>query len=487
METGRVHAGWLMLVGALLALWLFGCARTPAPPASSPAAIPAEPVATVDPQLAFATRLAEATLEQIARQHVLPGAADALHARFAERLTEQLAETPWREPRSTNKLATPADTVRRLHLDHLAQPILPAVEAVLAELVRGLGTDSVYFGRRQFELLQHSPEETAGIGVLMGRQDQQRVIREVIQGTPADRAGLKPGDELLAIDGEPVAGQSRDWIMLRLQGVPASTLALRIRFADGDSRHIRLQRELLDLPLVEGRWLRGGIAYVRLRTLSDSIVPAFNETFLGLIRKQRAPRALVLDLRHNRGGLLDSAVQLADLFVAEGTLLTLRGRVESELIRHVAQPRSEILERDLPLAVLIDGETAAGAESIAAALQDHRRALLVGQRSRGAGLLHTIIKLPGKRGLKLATGHLYRPTDEAIAPQGVVPDICLFDGQARLIARGDGSASGRECGREPGQQRPGTDPALDQVARILADKALYRDLLEGRVRQLPAP
>ncbi|MDZ7804055.1 S41 family peptidase [Thiohalophilus sp.] len=478
--------GWLQgrwITAALVMVWLVGCARPIPPPDEPPAVTPAEPTLRLDPQLGIATRLARATLERIGQQHVTPIPADVLDARFGERLAAQLSEGPWREPPPSPQKASLAGVIRALHRRHPDQPILPAVETALENVVRSLGDGSLYFDRRQFALLQRPSAERAGVGVLTGHRDQQVVIREVLSGSPADRAGLGPGDELVAIDGEPVAGQSRDQVMTRLFGQPGSRLALRIRFAEGDTREIELRREFLDRPLVEGRWLPGAIAHVRLRALSDTTVAQFNETFLGLIRKQRAPRALILDLRDNHGGVLDAAVQLADLFVAEGTLLSLRGRVESEQTRYMAQPRSQILEQDLPLVVLINGETTAGAESIAAALQDHRRALLIGQRSRGAGRLYSVFKLPDHRGLKLAIGHLYRPAGDAIAPHGVVPDICVPNGEAFISGR----AGTPDCPREAGPITAGKDPVLSRAARIVADKPLYRDLLEGRIEALPEP
>ncbi|MDY6979303.1 MAG: S41 family peptidase [Pseudomonadota bacterium] len=483
--TKREHGQWRALIPALLmAAWLGACAQAPKPPTpEAPPAAPAEPAARLDPQLGIATRLAEATLARIVHQHITSIPAGELDARFTEQLAAQLSQSPWREPRPSLRETRLAEVINSLHRRYPAQPILPAVEAALDKVVRSLGDGSLYFDRRQFELLQRPADERAGVGLLTGHRDQQVVIREVLAGSPADRAGLGPGDALIAIDGEAVAGQSRDQVMTRLLGRPGSRLALRIRFAEGDTRDIELRREFVDRPLVEGRWLPGAIAHVRLRTLSETTVAQFNETFLGLIRKQRAPRALILDLRDNHGGVLDAAVQLADLFVAEGTLLSLRGRVESEQTRYMAQPRSQILEQDLPLVVLINGETTAGAESIAAALQDHRRALLVGQRSRGAGRLYSVFKLPDQRGLKLAIGHLYRPAGGAIAPGGVVPDVCVSDGAAFLSGR----AGAPDCPQEATPITAGKDPVLSRAARIVADKPLYRDLLEGRVETLPQP
>lgn len=489
--TGRGYIGYIgagVRWSALLAAGclLVACARTPTPPPGEPAPAPAEPVIEADPQLGVATRLAETTLSRIARRHVTPTPIEPLSAQFVEQLAGQLAGGPWRESRPTLEEASLGEIMKTLHQHSPERPLLPAVDKALARVVRQLDSDSIYFDRRQFALLQRPAAETAGIGVLTARRDARVVIGEVIPGGPAERAGLKPGDVLLAIDGQAIADQPQDVIRTRLHGPAGSTLALRVRFDQGDTRTIHLQREALDLPLVEGRWLNQGIAYVRLRALSRTTLEEFNETFLGLIRRLRAPRGLVLDLRHNRGGALDSAVQLADMFLAEGTILTLRGRAESDSTHYVARPRSEILEQGLPLALLINGETAAGAESIAAALQDHHRAVILGQRSRGAGRLYAVYQLPGGRGLKLASGHLYRPGDRPLAGDGVIPDICFEDGRARLIPNA-GEADADQCARAPGKLAGEKDPVLEQATALLVDRALYRQLIEGQLQVLPSP
>ncbi|TDY00988.1 S41 family peptidase [Thiohalophilus thiocyanatoxydans] len=480
-----------LLVGGLL---LVACTRTPTPPADTPAA-ESEPdsglaeaaLITADPQLGFATRLAEETLSRISRQHVTPVRLESLSAQFVEQLADELGAGPWREARPTLQETTLAGIVKTLHQHHPGRPILPAVEQALAGVVRQLDSDSIYFDRHQFALLRRPPQQSAGIGVLTASRDGRVVIGEVIRGGPAEQAGLKSGDLLLAIDGQSVAGQPQDVIRTRLHGPAGSTVALRVRFDRGDIRTLHLQRQALELPRVEGRWLDRGIAYVRLRTLSQTTLEEFNEIFLGLIHRQQAPRGLVLDLRNNRGGILDSAVQLTDMFLAGGTILTVRGRKESDSTRYVARPRSEILEQRLPLALLINGETAAGAESLAAALQDHRRAVILGQRSRGEGRLYPVFQLPGERGLKLATGQLYRPAERPIAGHGVVPDICFDDTRARLIPDADDAAATGQCDRTPGARDGEGDPVLEWAGDLLADKRLYRELREGRLATLPSP
>ncbi|MDZ7662156.1 S41 family peptidase [Thiohalophilus sp.] len=466
---------------------LAACARAPTPPPDVPKPTPAEPAVKVDPQVGIATRLAETTLARIARHHVTPMRIETLSAQFVEQLAGQLAGGPWRESRPTLQEASLGEIVKTLQQHRPGRPILPAVDKALAQVVRQLDSESIYFDRRQFALLQRPAAETAGIGVLTARRDARLVISEVIPGGPAERAGLKPGNVLLALDGQAVAGQPHDVIMTRLHGPAGSTVTLRVRFDHGDTRTLRLQREALDLPLVEGRWLNRGIAYVRLWALSQTTLDEFNETFLGLIRRLRAPRGLVLDLRNNRGGVLDSAVQLTDMFLAEGTILTLRGRAESDSTHYVARPRSEILEQGLPLALLINGETAAGAESIAAALQDHHRAVILGQRSRGAGRLHAVYQLPGGRGIKLVSGHLYRPGERPIAGHGVIPDICFDDGRPRLIPNAGDVAAAGQCARASGQLGGEGDPVLEQATALLVDRALYRQLLDGGLQALPSP
>ncbi len=462
---------WLWPMTAVL---LISCTTTPPPPVKP------------DPQLELAVRLAEQTIDKIVTQHVTPIDRRELVAQFTRLTHQALAdETPvtHRQISSGNNIA---DVVRTLHNRYSTRPVLAAVESALSEITRGLDDRSVYLDRKQTRALNGTNSNAeAAIGVFVRAVDQYVVINEVITGSPAERAGLKAGDKILDIDGDAVNDKALESVETRLQGEPGSRVVLKVGFEDGDSRSISLQREKIALTSVDARWLTHGVAYLRVRSLRNSTVDEFNRGFLGLIRKVGAPRGLVLDLRDNTGGLLDAAVQLTDIFLEQGTILKVRGRAASDVISYAARPKSEVLEHKLPIVVLINHNTGSGSESMAAALQDHQRAVLVGNRTMGLGLVHSLYTLPGGRALKLATNYLYRPSGKMIEQQGVVPDVCVSGKQYQIIKQTkDKSLPDTVCKREAGRLFDKPDVPLQLAQQILSDKTAYRQLIAGTLTML---
>ena len=469
---GRVHGGQLLLL--LAALGLSACAPSPEPTAPAVEAPPAPKTEQV-----LAAELARQTLYNIRRDHVVPVTAGELHARFIRRLREQMSEGAWRDPLPDT--AIPLDKVLREYQQRSpVRPILPAVEVALEQVVRELGTRSAYLNRERARSLDRWGTGAEGsIGLRIRQTSRGCVINEVLIGSPAERSGLGRGDKLLAIDGEATDGLLPEEVVARLRAAPGSRVKLKVEFANGEQQALNLRREKVTLTPVEGRWLTRGIAYIRIRTLSQQSVEEFNQVFLGLLRKVGAPRGLVLDLRDNTGGLLDAASRLADTFLSQGPILQVHGRTDDDVIRMVARPGSEVFEHKLPLAVLINDYTASGTEAMAAALQDQRRAVLVGRsRSYGDGLVHTLKPLPQRRLLKLATGMLYRASGGMIEDRGVVPDLCMEQGATRVVTRTEVAASTDAGCPYREMSTPGEDESLLSVAvDLLADQARYRQIL----------
>jgi carboxyl-terminal processing protease len=463
---------WLLL---LAALGLSACA--PSPETRAPVV---EPARAPEPQQVLATELARQTLSSVSRDHVIPVTAGELQARFVRRLRDPISEGPWRGP--LPETATPLNELLDEYQQRSpARPILPAVEVALEQVVRELGTRSAYLNLERVRAMDRWETGADGaIGLLIRQMHHSYVINEVLVGSPAERSGLDRGDKLLAIDGESLDGLLLEEVIARLRGAAGSQVRLKVEFANGEQQLLNLRREKLTLTPVEGRWLTRGIAYIRIRSLSQNSVEDFNRVFLGLLRKVGAPRGLVLDLRDNPGGLLDAATGLADTFLARGPILQVQGRADDDVIRMVAQPGSEVFEHKLPLAVLISDYTASGAEAIAAALQDQRRAVIVGRsRSYADGLVHTIRPLPERRLLKLATGMLYRASGGRIEDRGVVPDICMHQGTTRVVLRAEVAASKDTACPYQEMSTPGEDESLLTVAvDLLADQDRYRQILQ---------
>jgi len=453
-------------------IFLVSCAKAPPPPVK-----PRE-----EPQLKFAIALAQETLDKMAAYHVTPLDRDKLVMQFDTLMRGSPVEHPSAVHRAN---PTVAAILKAWYAEHPRQSILPKVDSVLDRLTLQLNDRSSYLDPQQRKALTGgSTDAAAAIGVYIQAQGPQVEIIEVMAGSPAERAGLKAGDKILGIDGKSVTSKSLESVATGLRGAPGSRVSLKIEFRDGDSRTISLQRENIEMQNVTGHWLTHGIAYVRIHRLLHSTLDEFNKTFLGLISKVGAPRGLVLDLRDNPGGLLDSAVQLADIFLERGTILQVKGRSPSDSKYFQASPRSEVLEQKLPIVVLVNGNTASGAESLVAALQDHKRAVIVGSRTNGVGMVHTLFLLPGERALKLATHYLSRASGEVIEKHGVVPDVCISGKQIRIIRQTTSTLTDEAC--QPAFSRASDVPdiPLQVASQILTRPTDYRQLLDGTLTTL---
>jgi carboxyl-terminal processing protease len=263
-----------------------------------------------------------------------------------------------------------------------------------------------------------------------GRTDMRLVmhIDDVIPGGPAARAGLVVGDRILAVEGKPI-GNFPDLAeaVAIMRGQPGSQVSFTYVHADLAPKTLTVTRAIVDPPAVEVRWLGEGLGVLRLRDFQASsareLRDGLDELRAQAKREGVALEGVVLDLRDNGGGLLDQAVAVVDIFVAEGVIMRTRGRQAQLLDEAHAQPGGT--ERDLPLVVLINKASASASEIVAGALQDHRRALIVGERSYGKGSVQAPFELGGGALLKLTTALYYTPDDRLIQAAGIEPDVMV--------------------------------------------------------------
>lgn len=263
-----------------------------------------------------------------------------------------------------------------------------------------------------------------------GRTDMRLVmhIDDVIPGGPAARAGLVVGDRILAIEGKPIANfPDLAEAVAIMRGNPGSQVSFTYVHADAAPRTLTVTRAIVDPPAVEVRWLGEGLGVLRLRDFQESsareLRDGLDELRATAKREGSKLEGVVLDLRDNGGGLLDQAVAVVDIFVAEGVIMRTRGRQAQLLDEAHAQPAGT--ERDLPLIVLINKASASASEIVAGALQDHRRALIVGERSYGKGSVQAPFDLGGGALLKLTTALYYTPDDRLIQAAGIEPDVMV--------------------------------------------------------------
>ena len=267
-----------------------------------------------------------------------------------------------------------------------------------------------------------------GLGLSVQMDDGAVKIISPFRGSPAMEAGLKAGDYITHLDGELIYGGDLDEAVSRMRGAAGTSIRLTIfRTGREEPFDVTVTRGLIELEPVTHEMKPGGIGVIMVNEFSRDVgadVFASWET----LRKQAGGRlnGLVLDLRSNPGGSLDEAVALSDLFLDEGRIVSQRGRAQGETYVYEAETvyRGQIAE-DVPMIVLIDAGSASASEIVAGALQDHRRALIMGERSFGKGSVQTLLPLGRDAALKLTTARYYTPDDHSVQEGGIEPDIAV--------------------------------------------------------------
>jgi carboxyl-terminal processing protease len=326
-------------------------------------------------------------------------------------------------------------------------PVEPTalVHGALRGMLAALDGHSAFIDAEQVAAMRsESPGEFGGLGVDLERGEAGLVIVARHPGTPAERAGLAPGDVLLAVEGEAVAPLTLTEAGRRVRGPPGSTVTLRLRRArTGREETLRVVRERVRLASASGRTLGDGLALLELRAFSERTAMEVTEA-LSALRAEGPIRGLVLDLRGNPGGLLDQAVRVADLWLEGGVIVTTEGRRGPPEVER-AHPLHT--EPAYPIAVLVDGGTASSAEILAGALQDHGRAVLVGTQTFGKGSVQTLIELEDGSALRLTVARYFTPSHRSIHGSGIAPDRVVGPAGEGAPAAGPGSDPQLEVAR----------------------------------------
>ncbi len=288
------------------------------------------------------------------------------------------------------------------------------MEGAAAGMVRDLDPYTEFFseeGSQDFEFL--TTGKYGGVGSLIRQKDDYVRIAQPYAGSPADRAGLKIGDRILAIDGKDAAGFTTEQVSRALKGEPGSKVRVKVRTLYGEEREVVLTRERIAIPGVPyAGWLAEGVGYIRHSDFTEGCSEEMRRA-IDRLRAEGELRGLVLDYRSNGGGIMQEAVKILSLFLPRDTeVLTTRGRAADShrSYRTAAEP----LLPDLPLAVLVDGNTASASEIVAGALQDLDRAVIIGRRSYGKGLVQSPEPLGYNTMVKLTTAKYYIPSGRCI-------------------------------------------------------------------------
>jgi carboxyl-terminal processing protease len=297
------------------------------------------------------------------------------------------------------------------------------LKGAIKGMVEGLDPHSSYMSPEDFESFESETEgQFGGVGIEVDVKGDQLTVIAPIEGSPAARAGIKSGDRIVSVDGEDIDHVALDKLVLRMRGPTGTHVKLYIqRKGAKEPLVFDLVREVVHVASVSSRRLDGGVGYIRIKQFQERT----HQELLQAIARLRAGGELtgvILDLRSNPGGLVDQAAEVADELLNHGTIYTIRHR--GEVIDEVkAHPGGAL--STLPAVVLVNEWSASASELVAGALQDQKRAVIVGARTFGKGSVQTIIPLPGHAGMRLTTARYYTPNGRSLQADGVHPDVVI--------------------------------------------------------------
>ena len=297
------------------------------------------------------------------------------------------------------------------------------VDSSLKGMLTGLDPHSDFLTEREYQdMLDDSAGEFAGIGAELTRDEDHPVVLSPIDDTPAARAGIRPGDAILRINGRVTEGLSLKDVVDALRGPANTKVQITIGRKNTTPFDVTLTRAIIHVDSVKSALEPDGVGYIRISSFAETTQREVSKALDDLSAKSHGKlKGLVLDLRNNPGGLLDQAVHVAGDFLNGGLTVSIRGRSPDDNRPFPAPPNGDRLP-GVPMVVLINGASASAAEIVAGALQDRHRAEILGTQSFGKGSVQTIIPLDGHGALRLTTARYYTPSGRSIQGQGVTPD-----------------------------------------------------------------
>ena len=299
------------------------------------------------------------------------------------------------------------------------------IKGAIDGMLAALDPHSSYVEAQDFDVLKATTDGNyGGLGITVSMEDGAGKVLSPMEDTPAWRAGIKAGDFITHIDGERLYGVTLDEAVEKMKGAPGSGIKLTVvRPGKDKPMNIALVRERIELRPV--KWeIKDGIGIININSFSGNAGDATKAALLAIDKATGGkPLGYVVDLRSNPGGLLDQAVEVSDAFLERGEIVSQRGRERDDIERYYARPGD--MAHGLPVIVLIDAGSASAAEIVAAALQDHRRALVMGETSFGKGSVQTVVQLGPKAALRLTTARYYTPSGRSVQAGGIDPDIAV--------------------------------------------------------------
>ncbi|MFK7826648.1 MAG: S41 family peptidase [Oligoflexales bacterium] len=347
----------------------------------------------------------------------------SLHHTYGQSLAENNLPNIEERYRSLETFARAVYFLETMYVDpDKVTPELTVFNA-LGGIVSNLDPHTVLMPKKAFEQLTIDTRgKFGGVGIIVSQERGRLIIIAPIEDTPAMKAGIKSGDEIIAINDKVLSSMSGKDAVDMMRGVPGSELKLTIKRKNVDeSIDFVMKREIIKVRSVRGQKLSSDIVYVRITSFQENT----NEELIKVLQKySKKMKGLVLDLRDNPGGLLDQSIKVVDAFIESGLVVSTVGRDPDRIEREFAHKKGTF--GDFPMVVLVNEGSASASEIVAGALQDHQRALILGTKSFGKGSVQTLVSLPDGSGLKLTVARYFTPNDRSIQAKGIDPDIVVL-------------------------------------------------------------
>tara|TARA_B100001123_G_C15298126_1_gene1019995 strand:+ start:112 stop:1407 length:1296 start_codon:yes stop_codon:yes gene_type:complete len=300
------------------------------------------------------------------------------------------------------------------------------LENAIRGMLQGLDPHSTYLDEDAYKELQEGTSgEFGGLGIEVGYEDGFVKVISPIDGTPAQRAGIKAGDLIIRLDNKSVKGISLMEAVKMMRGKPGSKITLTIvREGENKPFEISIVRDIITVENIKTETIEPGFTYIRISNFQTHTVDDLKKGLMKLKNENNNNiKGLILDLRNNPGGLLNAAVGVSDLFLNNGLIVYTEGRIKDSKLKFNAKP-SEML-KDTPIIILVNGGSASASEIVAGALQDHKRAVIMGEKTFGKGSVQTILPMNDRTALKLTTARYYTPSGRSIQASGIEPDMIV--------------------------------------------------------------
>jgi carboxyl-terminal processing protease len=339
---------------------------------------------------------------------------------------------------SAELVAEVIDRVRREYVDRIDDRQL--VEGAIRGIVKELDQHSSYLDPSQYEEIRISTSGLyTGVGLDVSVDDGKVTVVEPLAGAPAAEAGILPGDVVVSVDNVPVEQSNVAETVNRMRGEVGTPVTVDVLRGDsGKPLRFALTRASVQVKTVNSEYLGNGLAYFRLTAFAESTPHDLAVAAHRAIEKSGGKLlGVVLDLRNNPGGVLDAAVQVADEFLADGLIVRGTGRVKQARFEQFASAGDEL--EGVPVVLLVNGGSASASEIVAGALQDHKRAQIVGERTYGKGSVQTVMPLGEGSALKLTTSLYLTPSGRSINGTGIDPDVVVHNADPQRQYRGPGS------------------------------------------------